>query len=264
MSVLARGLTRRRTGPRLDREPAAAELEPNKAAEIRTAEESFREGERYSFNKPFARQWGPEPFVKWATITAAMASLEIGEGATVLDVGCGEGWTTLFLAEAGFSVTGVDLAPARVRMGVDRAARWGAAASFTTADMEELGLGQQFDFVLVYDALHHVARQTLAVRRIAEHLTPGGWVLFGEPSWLHRISPAARRTHRELGWLERGITLRSLTLDCRLAGLGSFKRFWEPTAPVDSRRAIPWQVARLVASAAFVAPHVSIWIAAQK
>src|ERR1700722_1344554 len=92
--------------------------EANKLAEIRTAEESYERGERHSFNKPFALRWGPEPFVKWATISYALSALGVGEGAVVLDVGCGEGWTPLFLAEAGFSPVGVDLAPARVKMGV--------------------------------------------------------------------------------------------------------------------------------------------------
>lgn len=96
------------------------ELEPNKAAEIRTAEESVQRGLRHSFNKPFSLEWGYEPLVKWATIAAAMSALGVQAGDSVLDVGCGDGWTTLFLAEAGFEPLGVDLAPARVQMGIDR------------------------------------------------------------------------------------------------------------------------------------------------
>jgi 2-polyprenyl-3-methyl-5-hydroxy-6-metoxy-1,4-benzoquinol methylase len=238
--------------------------EANKLAEIRTAEESYERGERHSFNKPFALRWGPEPFVKWATISYALSALGVGEGAVVLDVGCGEGWTTLFLAEAGFSPVGVDLAPARVKMGVGRAQRWGAAAEFRVADMETVDLGREFDFVLVYDALHHTKRQAESVARVAAHLKPGGWVLFGEPSWLHQISPGARRTHRELGWIERGVTVRGLKRDCMAASLGNFRRFWEPTAPYADRRRVLWEGVRLVAGNVFVAPHTSIWLAAQK
>jgi len=65
--------------------------------------------------------------------------------------------------------------------------------------MDTLDLGQTFDAVLVFDASHHSARQREVVRRIGKHLKPGGWVLFGEPSWLHAISPHARRTSKELG-----------------------------------------------------------------
>ena len=241
-----------------------SQLDPNKAAEIRTAEEAVKRGERYSFNKPFALEWGYEPFVKWATIAAAMSQLGVAEGASVLDVGCGEGWTTLFLAEAGFKPLGIDLAPARVEMGVHRAARWGSQAKFEVQDMENFELSRQYDFVLVYDALHHTARQAASIRRIAAHAKPGAWVLFGEPSWLHLISPGARRTHRELGWIERGVTVHGLKRDCRAAGLGNFRRLWEPTAPFASRQSSLWQVGRLVASTFLVAPHSSIWVATQK
>ena len=241
-----------------------AHLEPNKVAETRTAQETLERGERLNFNKPFSLEWGHEPFVKWATIAAAMSALGATAGDSVLDVGCGEGWTTLFLAEAGFEPLGVDLAPAHVRMGIDRAARWGCVARFEVADMETLDVGQQFDFVLVYNALHHCTRQELAIERIAQHAKPGAWVLFGEPSWLHQISPGARRTHRQLGWVERGITLRSLYRDCRSAGLENFRRFWEPTAPFSRRQDVWWQLVRLLAGTFFVAPHASTWIAAQK
>jgi 2-polyprenyl-3-methyl-5-hydroxy-6-metoxy-1,4-benzoquinol methylase len=241
-----------------------SQLEPNKAAEIRTADESFERGLRHSFNKPFSPHWGYEPFLKWATITAAMSALGVQEGDSVLDVGCGEGWTTLFLAEAGFEPLGVDLAPARVQMGIDRGARWRSAARFEVKDMESIDVGRQFDFVLVYDALHHTARQAISVQHIAAHAKRGSWVLFGEPSWLHRISPGARRTHRELGWIERGVTVRSLRRDCHAAGLGNFRRFWEPTAPFVQRRDVLSQVVRLTAGTFFVAPHTSIWVAAQK
>jgi 2-polyprenyl-3-methyl-5-hydroxy-6-metoxy-1,4-benzoquinol methylase len=243
---------------------AATELEPNKAAEIRTAVEALARGERHSFNKPFSLEWGYEPFLKWATIAAALAALGAKAGDTILDIGCGEGWTSLFLSEAGLAPLGVDLAPARVEMAVDRAARWGSSARFRVADMETIEVGREFDFVLVYDALHHSARQARSVDRIAAHAKPRGWVLFGEPSWLHQISPGARRTHRELGWIERGVTLRSLRHDCRSAGLGNFRRFWEPTAPFHERRAVLWQLARLVGTTFFVAPHASVWLAAQK
>ncbi|HEY2652955.1 MAG TPA: class I SAM-dependent methyltransferase [Solirubrobacteraceae bacterium] len=238
--------------------------EANKLAEIRTAEEALERGERHSFNKPFALKWGSEPFVKWATISYALSALGVQDGASVLDVGCGEGWTSLFLAEAGFNPVGIDLAPARVKMGIARAERWGAAAEFSVADMETVDLGREFDFVLVYDALHHTKRQSASVARVASHLRPAAWVLFGEPSWLHQISPGARRTHRELGWIERGITVRGLRRDCAAAGLGNFRRFWEPTAPYGQRRRVLWEGVRLVAGNLFVAPHASVWLAAQR
>src|SRR5207253_179922 len=117
-------------------------------------------------------------------------------------------------------------------------------ADFVVADMEEMALEQEFDGALVFDALHHTTRQRIVVANIARHLRPNGWVLFGEPSWLHTISPAARRTHRNLGWIERGISISGLKRDCRAAGLGSFRRFFEGTRPYENRLSSVTRIAR--------------------
>jgi len=240
-------------------------VEPNKLAEIATALESLDRHEPYLFHKPFGAEWGVEPFLKWATIGYALDQLGTPSYAEILDLGCGEGWTSVFLAEAGYRPTGIDLAPARIEMAVARAARWSVDATFEVGDMDELDLGRQFDVVLVYDALHHSARQRIVAANVANHLRPGGWVLFGEPSWLHAVSPGARRTSRELGWIERGIRVRSLRQDCAAAGLGDFRRFFEPTRPYHDRlRGFAWQATRLLAADIAVAPQASVWFAARR
>ena len=240
-------------------------LEPNKHAEIATAQASLDSREPHLFRKPFGSPWGIEPFLKWATIGYALERLGTAPDAEILDVGCGEGWTSVFLAESGYRPTGIDLAPACIEMAVARATRWSVDATFEVGDMDALDLGREFDAVLVYDALHHSARQRAVVANVARHLRPGGWVLFGEPSWLHAVSPSARRTTRELGWIERGIRVRSLRRDCAAAGLGDFERFFEPTRPYQRRLAgFGWQAARLAAADVAVAPQASVWLAAQR
>jgi 2-polyprenyl-3-methyl-5-hydroxy-6-metoxy-1,4-benzoquinol methylase len=239
--------------------------EANKRAEIITAQQSLDWGEEWLFRKPFAREWGVSHWTKWATIAYAFDRLGVRDGAEILDVGCGIGWTTVFLAESGWRPTGMDLAPARIVSAQDRAERWGVEAEFATADMDDFDLGRQFDAILVYDALHHSARQSQVIANVARHLKPGGWVLFGEPSVLHAISPHARRTSRESGWIERGIGIRRLKRDCAASGLGSFRRFHEPTTPfARSVRGLLDQTARLVLSFAAWAPRHSVWLAAQR
>ena len=246
-------------------EDPPGQLEPNKRAEIDTAQASLDSMEPHLFRKPFGSPWGVEPFLKWATIAYALERLGTAPDAEILDLGCGEGWTSVFLAESGFRPTGVDLAPARIEMAVARAARWSIDATFAVGDMDALDLGREFDAVLVYDALHHSARQRAVVANVARHLRPGGWALFGEPSWLHAVSPSARRTTRELGWIERGVRIRSLRRDCAAAGLGAFERFFEPTRPYASRLAgFGWQAVRLAAANVAVAPQASVWLAAKR
>src|SRR5438046_1681826 len=98
--------------------------EPNKRAEIQTAVDALHSGEPYLFRKPFGEPWGTEPWLKWATITYAFNCLGVAGDAQILDLGCGEGWTSMFLAESGYRPTGLDIAPARIEMAAARAARW--------------------------------------------------------------------------------------------------------------------------------------------
>lgn len=237
-------------------------MEAHKLAEI-TAREGMAES-RAALRKPFGHEWGVAYFAKWGTISHCFRFLGLREGATVLDVGAGFGWTTVFLAEEGYKPTAVDIAPVGARVGRMRADRYGVKADFQITDMEEMDLGQLFDACLVFDALHHSIRQADAICRIAEHLKPEGWALFAEPSWLHGISRSAAKASRDQGWVERGIRARSLKRDCRRAGFVNFHRFYEGSLPASSLRGLAWQICRLLLTPLSSSPQASIWIAAQK
>ena len=100
----------------------------------------------------------------------------------VLELGCGTGRVALALAERGFSVVGVDLAPAmlkraeakRQRIGGDVAARTG----FMLGDMAALDLQMGFDAVIVpfFGFAHLPPNETRAraFQVIARHLKGGG------------------------------------------------------------------------------------------
>jgi 2-polyprenyl-3-methyl-5-hydroxy-6-metoxy-1,4-benzoquinol methylase len=241
------------------------ELERNKQAEIASAQYALEHLGADHSTKPFHARWGSEYWVKWATVSHVLTHMRLKRGARVLDVGVGIGWTTHFLAEMGYEATGLDIAPANIELARRRAARWGLDVRFEVADMDAFDIGRNFDAALVFDALHHSRRRRTVVSNIARHLRPGGWALFGEPSWLHAISPDARRTQREVGWVEKGVPVRSLKADCRAAGLTRFERFFEGTRPYHARgRGFAWQLVRLVAANVAVAPQASIWLLAQK
>jgi SAM-dependent methyltransferase len=236
----------------------------HKRAEIASRTPDFMAGEA---SKPFG--WNPAHFVEWATIAAMIDAVGIRPPARVIDVGVGSGWTSLFLAEAGFEVVGYDLVPANVDLARRRAERWGSSARFEVADMEHLEAAGDAagpaDAALLFDALHHSTRQAQALASISARLRPGAWLILGEASWLHRFSPAARHTHRELGWMERGLTVRELRRDLTAAGFAEIRRFFQPTEPYEGRgRGFAWQAVRLLAANFWVAPQSHLWLAARK
>jgi SAM-dependent methyltransferase len=237
-----------------------APLESHKQAEIDSRTPEFMAAQA---SKPFG--WESYHWVRWATIAEAIQRLAIPAGAEVLDVGCGPGWTSLFLAESGYRVTAIDLVPANVELTAQRAARWGVSLSTHVADMEELELDRRYDLALIYDSLHHSGRHRHALQRIAAHLKPGGWLLLGETTWLHRISPFAHRHASETGWMERGFTVRGLRADLRAVGLVEQRRFFQGTHPYESRgREFGWQLIRLVAANVAAAPKAAIWLAGRR
>jgi SAM-dependent methyltransferase len=238
-------------------------VERHKHAEVASRTPAMMAAEA---RKPFgwSHGWGAECWLQWAAVTEMMHRLEIAPPASVLDVGCGPGWTAAFLAEAGHPVTGVDIVPANVEVARERAARWELEAEFVCADMDELDVPGTFDAALLLDALHHSTRQPVVLANVARHLHPGGWLLLGEPSWLHAFSPHARRVARELGWTERGVSARRLRRDLRSAGFGEIRRFFGPTRPYEGRRGLFGQAARLVGASVAAAPQMHVWLAARK
>src|ERR1700721_4054212 len=141
----------------------------HKRAEVESRTPEFMGREA---RKPFG--WSSAHFVEWATIEHMLEAVELPPDASIVDVGCGSGWTSLFMAEAGYRVVGYDLVPANVELARRRAAMWHSRARFKVADMEDLPAGDPADAALLFDSLHHSAAQRQALTSIAGRLKLGG------------------------------------------------------------------------------------------
>jgi uncharacterized membrane protein YbhN (UPF0104 family)/SAM-dependent methyltransferase len=143
-----------------------------------------------------------------------LARFEAPSAATVIDVGCGDGFYSSAAKRAGKWVHAVDLAPgmvAQVRGRVDRA---------EVADVEHLDVGRRYDIVLCAGVLDFVADPARAFANLCRLVAPGGRLVLLVPraglgGLLYRLEKRRLRVRVNLyrrAWLSRRATEAGLTL----------------------------------------------------
>jgi tellurite methyltransferase len=115
---------------------------------------------------PWAREYArtPDTFI-WGTGPSALAREVSGRLAgwgQVLDLGCGEGRDSIFLAEQGHDVTGLELSLDGLRKAARMAADRGVRVSWVCAAMPALPVLGPFDLVYSCGSIHYVARDERA------------------------------------------------------------------------------------------------------
>lgn len=101
--------------------------------------------------------------------------------AKVVELGCGTGQMSLFLATAERVVIGVDLTRASLALGAAAAARYGLdRAHFVETDLRSPGLREgAFDVVYSSGVLHHTPDPRASFASIARLARPGGMIVLG-------------------------------------------------------------------------------------
>jgi ubiquinone/menaquinone biosynthesis C-methylase UbiE len=119
-----------------------------------------------------------------STVTETAESLLDLNGARALDIGCGPGPFTLFLARHAAVVAGVDPNDVRIAEARVAAAEAELAIDFEIGVAEDLPFDDaNFDIVAFSNSLHHVPadRFSDAMREAARVLVPGGVLWVAEP-----------------------------------------------------------------------------------
>jgi SAM-dependent methyltransferase len=111
-----------------------------------------------------------------------------------LDIGCGTGSTSVWLAQQGFEVTGIDLAPLAVEQAKKRAHAAGVKVHFTVADVLQLpDLNGPFGFFFDRGCYHAVRRDAPGqyAPAVARQLVSGatGLILAGNAREPHDPGP---------------------------------------------------------------------------
>lgn len=110
-------------------------------------------------------------------------------GARVLDLGCGSGQYSVWFAERGAQVVGLDLSQTMIALAGDKARQRNVEPDFRVADIREpLPTGEaEFDLVFTGTAMHYVDDIGAVMKQVARAMKPGARFI---ASVLHPMSTA--------------------------------------------------------------------------
>ena len=152
-----------------------------------------------------------------------------------LELGCGTGTNTVWLAQQGFDCTGIDLAPRAIAQAQQRAQAAGVSVCFVRADLAALpDLGERYEFFLDRGCYHAVRRIDVQPYLTALEcwLAPRaqGLVIAGKPMPQGPQGPPVvteEELRRELGTLFEIVRLRTFWLDSVPGSSSSSSDTWE-------------------------------------
>ena len=177
-------------------------------------------GQQHALNKPWSDPGCGENLVGMGTIMQLFPA----PPARLLDLGCGPGWTSTFLALRGYDVVGQDIAPDMLALARENKRRYAAASlEFVEGDYEQLPFENEFDGALFYDSLHHCDDEEAALRTVYRALKPGGVLITHEPGEGHSTNPASVRAMQLYGVNERDMPPWLIIKAARKAGFREWR-----------------------------------------
>lgn len=119
----------------------------------------------------------------------------IPRDARIVEIGCGTGQMSLYLARAERLVIGADLTRASLALGAEAGRRFGVdKAAFVETDLARPGLRRgAFDLVYCSGVLHHTPDPRGSFRHIVELARPGGMIVIGLYNAIARLPLRLRR-----------------------------------------------------------------------
>lgn len=167
------------------------------------------------------------------------------KGKKVLDYGCGDGTSSVFLAKHGIEVVGIEISSVRVQNSKELAEKEGVkgSTSFFLMDAENTTFPDNyFDGILCAGVLHHLAIES-AFKEMARILKPEGSIICNEPLAYNPIFQLYRKLtpHLRSEWeMEHILTRRDINLAKNYFGKMETKFFHLSTLLAVPLRNLPF------------------------
>jgi SAM-dependent methyltransferase len=145
---------------------------------------------------------------------ARLLDRAIAPDARILEIGCGTGQMSLYLARAGRLVIGADLTRASLQLGAAAARRFHVqGVQFVETDLHRPGLRPgAFDVIYCSGVLHHTPDPAIAFAHLLPLVRPGGMLVIGLYNAFARIPLRLRRAVAKLSgyrWIPFDPVLRA-------------------------------------------------------
>lgn len=132
--------------------------------------------------------------------------------AKILDVGCGFGASSIYLAKHyKAEATGITISPVQVEMANKAAAAAGVNASFLFMDAEAMSFQEPFDVVWSVESITHYQDIPRFFASAAKLLKPGGTLAITD--WFKRRDLTPRECKKFLSSIEQGMLVRLHTME---------------------------------------------------
>jgi tocopherol O-methyltransferase len=137
---------------------------------------------------------------------------DVATGAELLDIGCGFGASSLFLARKYKArATGITISRVQVEMAQSATAAAQLDAEFLLMDAEALSFAKQFDLLWSVESISHYRdRRTFFVNAV-HFLKPGG--TFALTDWFKRAGLSSAQTRKFIRTIEQGMFVELATMD---------------------------------------------------
>jgi tocopherol O-methyltransferase len=141
---------------------------------------------------------------------ARLANIKLGSH--ILDIGCGFGASSLYLAEQFQAVvTGITISPVQVRMATGAAVKRNLDVTFLLMDAEAMNLQKRFDVLWAVESIAHFQDRSAFFTAAVKLLKPGG--SFAITDWFKKanLRPALRK--KFVDPIENGMLVELQTMD---------------------------------------------------
>lgn len=178
-------------------------------------------GRAHSLDKPFSN---PDCGLTLASIGSVMMLMPPAPAA-ILDLGCGSGWTSVFLRKHGYQVVGQDISADMIALGEENKAinRIKDGLTFVQSDYENLEFAEAFEGAIFFDSLHHADDPGAAIRCAYKALKPGGVLITHEPGEGHSQAPWSIDAMRLYGVNEKDMPPHLIKRHALDAGFREFR-----------------------------------------